>query len=72
MKSLGFKREKKIVFRIFCDSQTSMEIVDPQKCSEKGKQHLKVGGIGKSFVMLLHCLREKKAAVSLRLKYAVR
>ena len=47
--------KEKIVLRKFVDdSQTSMEIVDPQKCSWKGKQHFKAGGIGNSFVVLLH------------------
>ena len=43
--SLRFKREK-FPFGIFCDSHTtSVETVDPQKCSQKGKHCLKTGGI---------------------------
>jgi hypothetical protein len=39
-----------------------MEIVDPQKCSEKGKQCLEVGGIGKLFRLTAHvfCPKENR------------
>ena len=50
MKSLGFKKKKKKFSLISQDSL--MEIVDPQKCSEKGKQYSKAAtSMSKSFFL---------------------